>query len=52
MLPTRQLQALSGKGAGGCFGFRLTEDREFVEKMRFGHPIARAASYCLVPDTF
>ena len=34
-----------------CFGW--PEDRKFVEKKCvLGHPIARATSYCLLPDTF
>ena len=32
--------------------FGWPEDREFVEKSILGHPIARATSYCLLPDTF
>ena len=33
--------------------FGWPEDREFVEKICvLGHPIARATSYCLLPDTF
>ena len=34
--------------------FGWPEDREFVRKMRLGHPIARATltSYFLLPDTF
>ena len=36
-----------------CLVFRLAEDREFVEKKcDFGHPIVRAISCCLLPDTF
>ena len=53
-----QLQNLPGKGDGGwtksvfaSFLGRL-EDREFVEKCVLVHPIARAISYCLLPDTF
>ena len=50
-----------GKGMEGekkclCFFFSFcffgwAEDREFVEKMRLGHPVAWATSYCLLPDT-
>ena len=41
--------------------FGRSEDREFVEKKEerkkkkksfLGHPVARATSYCLLPDTF
>ena len=33
---------------------RFLADREFVQKKRkvLGHPIARATSYCLLPDIF
>ena len=35
------------------FSFFWPEDREFVKKKCvLGHPIARATSYCLLPDTF
>ena len=32
---------------------RFLADREFVEEKKcvLGHPIARATSYCLLPDT-
>ena len=52
-----QLQKLPGKGDGGwkkwcqCLR-RVLENLEFVEKCVLGHPIARATSYCLLPDTF
>ena len=52
-----QLQKLPWKGDGGwkksvfASFFGCPEDREFVEKMRFGHPIAQAISYCLFKDT-
>ena len=31
--------------------FGWPEDREFVEKVRFGASYSRATSYCLLPDT-
>ena len=47
-----------GGGGGGevslrCCFFGWPEDREFVRgrKCVLGHPIARATSYCLLPDT-
>ena len=40
------------KGVSASY-FCWPEDREFVEKKCvLGHPIARATSYCLLPDTF
>ena len=68
MPPLLKLQKLPGKGEGGwrkkkeksvfVLFFGLPEDREFAgEKKKLkkkigGHPIARATSYCLLPDTF
>ena len=53
------LQKLPGKRVGGWKKSVLAsfwgcpEDREFVGgKSGLGHPIARATSYCLFPDTF
>ena len=34
------------------FCFLLTRRSRVREKMRLGHPIARATSYCLLPDAF
>ena len=59
MRPLLQLQKLPGKGDGGwgkkvflrCF----LADQEIAsswKKCVLGHPIARATSYCLLPDTF
>ena len=44
---------MEGEGKKSVFAsfFGWPEDREFVEKMHFGHPIAWATSYCLLPDT-
>ena len=65
MPPLLQLQKLSGKGDGGWGGGggevslrRLADQKiesswkEKKKKSVLGHPIARAASYCLLPDTF
>ena len=53
-----QLQKLPWKGDGGweksvfASFFGWAEDREFVEFcFVLRHPIARATSYCLLPDT-
>ena len=49
-----QLQNLPWKGDGGWKKVslrRFLADREFVEKNVLRHPIARATSYCLLPDT-
>ena len=55
-----QLQKLPWKGGGGwkksvsASFLGLPEDCKFVEKKKtkcvLGHPIARATSYCLLPD--
>ena len=58
MPPLLQLQKLQGKGDGGwekclCVIFWLTRSsRVHGKKCVLGHPTARAASYCLLPDTF
>ena len=58
MLPLLQLQKLPGKGDGGWKKVSLHHflaDQEIVRLWIFfvlGHPIARATSYCLLPDTF
>ena len=49
-----QLHNLPWKGDGGWKKVslrRFLADREFVEKNVLRHPIARATSYCLLPDT-
>ena len=59
MPPLLLLQKLPGKGDGGwkkevfCIVFWLTR-RSWVlgKKCVLGDPIARATSYCLLPDTF
>ena len=51
MPPLLQLQKLPGKGIEGGKKASL---RRFLadEKIVLGHPIARATSYYLLPDTF
>jgi len=57
MPPLLQLQKLPGIGDEGwkkvfVSFFGSPEDHKFMEKMHFGHPVARATSYCLLTDTF
>ena len=53
-----QLQKLLGEGDGGrkkVSLHRFLADQKIVsswKKCVLGHPIARATSYCLLPDTF
>ena len=62
MPPLLQLQQLPGKGDGGwkksvfVSFFGCPKERELVKKKKkkkgvLGQPIARATSYCLLPDT-
>ena len=60
MPPLLHLQKLPGKGNGGwkkvslCHG-RIWADQKIVsswKKWVLGHPISRATSYCLLPDTY
>ena len=58
MPPLLQLQKLQVKGMEGGKKVSLHHfwaDQEIVrlwKKCVLGHPIARATSYCLLPDTF
>ena len=59
MPPLLQLQKLLGKGEGGLKKVSLhcsLADQNIQslwgKKCIWGHPIARATSYCLLPDTF
>ena len=53
-----QLQKLPGNGDGGwkkgVFASFLADQKIAIswKKCVLGHPIARATSYCLLPDTF
>ena len=55
----KQLQNYRGKGMEGgkksvfaSFFGRSEESRVRGKKSVLGHPVARATSYCLLPDTF